>query len=58
MIKRIRATGLRLKGRSFGQHPKDGPVKHTRIRRSRAKKPETKAEAGSDTRPPSYPAKD
>jgi hypothetical protein len=56
MTKRIRTTGLRLKGRSFGQHPKDGPVKHIRIRRSRAKKPE--AEAGSDTRPPSYPAKD
>ena len=56
MTKRIRATGLRLKGRTFGQHPKDGPVKHIRIRRPRAKKPET--EAGSDTRLPSYPARD
>ena len=48
MTKRHRATGLRLKGRSFGQHPKDGPVKHIRIRRPRTKKPE--AEAGSDSR--------
>jgi len=49
MTKRHRATGLRLKGRSFGQHAKDGPVTHIRIRR-RAKKsepepPEPKAEA-------------
>jgi hypothetical protein len=48
MTKRIRATGLRLKGRSFGQHPKDGPVKHIRLRNSRAKKP--KREADSATR--------
>ena len=46
MTKRPRPTGLKLKGRSFGQHPKDGPVKHIRVRRRRAKRPET--ETGSD----------
>jgi hypothetical protein len=56
MTKHIRATGLGLKGRSFGQHLKDGPVKHIRIRPSRAKKPE--AVASSDTHRPSFPAKD
>ena len=51
MTKHIRVTGLRLKGRSFGQHPKDGPVKHLRLNQLRAKKPENMA--ARETRPPS-----
>jgi hypothetical protein len=38
MTKRGRRTGMGLKGRSYGRHPKDGPVKHIHIGRRRAKK--------------------